>query len=76
MPRILPIIAFIGAPLLLASDIAIFFGVYDHVSPIAALAALPGRRVRALPRHLADRQGLQAEPYGAAIAADLLVSGS
>ena len=27
VPRILPIIAFVGAPLLLASDIAIFFGV-------------------------------------------------
>ncbi|WP_425861903.1 DUF4386 domain-containing protein [Arthrobacter sp. TWP1-1] len=41
VPRILPIIAFIGAPLLLASDIAVFFGAYGQVSPIAALAALP-----------------------------------
>ena len=32
---------FIGAPLLLASDIAIFFGVYARVSPIALVAALP-----------------------------------
>jgi hypothetical protein len=41
VPRILPIIAFIGAPLLLASDIAVFFGTYASVSPIAVLAALP-----------------------------------
>ena len=41
VPRILPIIAFIGAPLLLASDIAVFFGGYAQVSPPAALAALP-----------------------------------
>ncbi|HZH19495.1 MAG TPA: DUF4386 domain-containing protein, partial [Geodermatophilus sp.] len=27
--------------LLLASDLAIFFGVYDRMAPIAALAALP-----------------------------------
>ncbi|WP_309233319.1 DUF4386 domain-containing protein [Pseudarthrobacter sp. AB1] len=41
IPRILPIIAFIGAPLLLASDIAVFFGAYSQVSPTAVLAALP-----------------------------------
>jgi hypothetical protein len=41
VPRIFPIVAFIGAPLLLASDIAVFFGAYGPVSPIAALAALP-----------------------------------
>ena len=41
VPRILPIVAFVGAPLLLASDIAVFFGVYANVSPLAALAALP-----------------------------------
>ncbi|HEY0509094.1 MAG TPA: DUF4386 domain-containing protein [Blastococcus sp.] len=41
VPRILPIIGLIGAPLLLASDIAIFFGVYDRVSPVAALAFIP-----------------------------------
>ena len=31
----------VGAPLLLASDIAIFFGVYDRVSPVAAVAFIP-----------------------------------
>lgn len=41
VPRILPIIAFVGAPLLLASDIAIFFGAYANGSSLAALAALP-----------------------------------
>jgi hypothetical protein len=41
VPRILPALGLIGAPLLLASDIAIFFGVYDRMAPIAALAALP-----------------------------------
>jgi hypothetical protein len=41
VPRILPIVAFVGAPLLLASDIAVFFGAYAQVSPVAALAALP-----------------------------------
>jgi hypothetical protein len=41
VPRILPIIALVGAPLLLASDIAVFFGAYANVSPFALLAALP-----------------------------------
>jgi hypothetical protein len=41
VPRILPIIAFVGAPLQLASFIAIFFGAYTSTSPLAALAALP-----------------------------------
>jgi Domain of unknown function (DUF4386) len=41
VPRILPMIAFVGAPLLLASDLAVFFGVYSNVSPLAVVAALP-----------------------------------
>jgi hypothetical protein len=41
VPRILPIIAFVGAPLQFASFIAIFVGAYTSVSPLAALAALP-----------------------------------
>jgi hypothetical protein len=41
VPRILPIMGLVGAPLLLASDIAIFFGVIDRVSPVAALAFIP-----------------------------------
>lgn len=41
VPRVLPMIAFVGAPLLFASDIAVFFGVYERTAPLAALAALP-----------------------------------
>jgi hypothetical protein len=41
VPRILPTVGLIGAPLLLASDLAVFFGLYDRMAPIAALAALP-----------------------------------
>jgi hypothetical protein len=41
VPRMLPLIGLFGAPLLLASDIAIFFGAYDRMAPVAALAALP-----------------------------------
>jgi hypothetical protein len=37
VPRILPTVGLIGAPLLLASDIAIFFGAYDRMAPLAAL---------------------------------------
>ena len=40
VPRILPTIGLVGAPLLLAADIAIFFGLFDRTGPIA-LAALP-----------------------------------
>jgi hypothetical protein len=41
VPRILPTLGLIGAPLLLASDLAIFFGLYDRAAPYAALGALP-----------------------------------
>ncbi len=41
VPRILPIIALVGAPLLLASDVAVFFGAYANRSALAGLAALP-----------------------------------
>lgn len=41
VPRILPTIGLIGAPLLLASDIAVLFGAYDRTAPLAAIAALP-----------------------------------
>jgi hypothetical protein len=41
VPRVLPIIALIGAPLLLANDLAIFFGAYDKGSALDGLAALP-----------------------------------
>jgi Domain of unknown function (DUF4386) len=41
VPRILPTLGLIGAPLLLASDVAMFFGVHDRMSPWAAVATLP-----------------------------------
>jgi hypothetical protein len=41
VPRVLPIVAFVGAPRLIASDIAVFFGAYAQVSTLAGLAALP-----------------------------------
>ena len=41
VPRILPTLGLIGAPLLLASDIAILFGVIDRMSPFAAVGVLP-----------------------------------
>ena len=41
VPRILPTVGFIGVPLLLAADLAVFFGLIDRMSPINALAALP-----------------------------------
>jgi hypothetical protein len=41
VPRILPTIGLIGAPLLLAADIAVFFGVLDRMASLNALAALP-----------------------------------
>jgi hypothetical protein len=40
VPRILPTLGLIGAPLLLAADITIFFGLFERTGPIA-LAALP-----------------------------------
>ncbi|MFP5345810.1 MAG: DUF4386 domain-containing protein, partial [Actinomycetes bacterium] len=41
VPRVLPGLGLVGAPLLLASDLAILFGVLDRLSPLAAVAALP-----------------------------------
>jgi Domain of unknown function (DUF4386) len=41
VPRALPILGLIGAPLLLAADIATLFGAIGQYSKVAALAALP-----------------------------------
>ena len=41
VPRIIPLVGLIGAPLLLASDIAIMFGLWTQMSPPAGLAAVP-----------------------------------
>ncbi len=76
VPRFLPIIAFVGAPLLLISDIAIFFGAYSNVSPIALLAALPVAAFEFTLGIWLVVKGFKPSPEGAAIAADLLVRGS
>ena len=41
VPRIIPTLGLIGAPLLLASSIGTLFGLHDQVSATAALLALP-----------------------------------
>ncbi len=41
VPRILPLVGLIGAPLLLASDIAVMFGLWDRISTPSAILALP-----------------------------------
>jgi hypothetical protein len=41
VPRVLPVIAFIGAPLLLASWFGVLFGFWDRRSAVTALAAVP-----------------------------------
>jgi hypothetical protein len=41
VPRVLPLIAFIGAPLLVASDIGVLFNLWGQTSAVTALAAFP-----------------------------------
>ena len=41
VPRVLPLVGLIGAPLLLASDIAVMFGLWDRVSAPSALLVIP-----------------------------------
>jgi hypothetical protein len=41
VPRILPLIAFVGAPQLLISDIGIFFGAWDRTGLVAGLTVIP-----------------------------------
>jgi hypothetical protein len=41
VPRVLPLIGFIGAPLLVASDIAVLFDLVGRTAPPVALAAIP-----------------------------------
>lgn len=41
VPRIIPLVGLVGAPLLAASAVLAMFGVMDQVSPAAALLALP-----------------------------------
>jgi hypothetical protein len=41
VPRALPLLGLIGAPLLLASVTGTIFGLYDQTSPVGTIAALP-----------------------------------
>ena len=41
VPRVLPVVGFIGAAVLLASDIAVLFGVWDRISAPSGLLAIP-----------------------------------
>ena len=41
VPRVLPVVGFVGAALLLASDVAVLFGLWDRVSALSGIAALP-----------------------------------
>jgi hypothetical protein len=41
VPRILPVVGFIGAALLLTSDVAVLFGVWDRISGPSGLLAIP-----------------------------------
>ena len=41
VPRALPLLGFVGAPLLLASTAATMFGALDRVSTLSGVAALP-----------------------------------
>lgn len=41
VPRILPVVGLIGAPLLLASDVAVLFGLWDRISAPSGILAIP-----------------------------------
>ena len=41
VPRVLPLLGFIGAPLLVASDIGTLFNLWGQISSVSAVAALP-----------------------------------
>lgn len=41
MPRVIPMIGLIGAPLLLVSVTGTLFGLFDQISPVAAVLGLP-----------------------------------
>jgi hypothetical protein len=41
VPRVIPVLGLIGAPVLIASAAATMFGIYDQISPVALVAALP-----------------------------------
>ncbi len=59
VPRVLPVLGFIGAPLLVASTIATLFGANEYGSGLSGLARTPDRAVGVLAGRLPRRQGIQ-----------------
>ena len=41
VPRALPVLGLVGAPLLVVSDVGVLFGLWDRLSPVTALATIP-----------------------------------
>jgi hypothetical protein len=41
VPRVLPLMGLIGAPLLIAAQTAVLFGLLERISPLTAIGALP-----------------------------------
>ena len=41
VPRCMALLGLIGGPLVTASGIAVLFGLYEQVSPVAAITAIP-----------------------------------
>ena len=59
VPRVLPLLGFIGAPLLVAADAATLFGLIDRVSALSRDRRTPDRTVGVFAGRLAHRQRLQ-----------------
>ncbi|OKI46419.1 DUF4386 domain-containing protein [Micromonospora sp. CB01531] len=41
VPRVLPVLGLVGAPLLVVSDAGTLFGLWDRLSPVTAIATIP-----------------------------------
>ena len=63
VPRAIPLIVLIGAPLLITSTIAVLFGVIGQISAWTAIATAPCGPVGALAGSVDDLQGLPAFPH-------------
>ena len=59
VPRVLPLLGFVGRALLVASTMATLFGANEYGSAASGLVATPDRGVGVLAGRLPDRQGLQ-----------------
>jgi hypothetical protein len=75
VPRFIPIMGFIGAPLLLASSLATFFGGHGQVSDTATLFALPIAAWEfSLGIHMMFKGLRHSNPAGAPVAAPALAA--